>query len=1170
MRLQHIKLSGFKSFVDPSVLKVSDNLVGIVGPNGCGKSNLIDAVTWVMGESSAKHLRGDSLTDVIFNGSSSRKPIGQASVELVFDNTVDKIGGQYAAYDEISIKRQINRDAVSTYYLNGTRCRRRDITGIFLGTGLGPRSYSIIEQGMISRLIEAKPEELRVYIEEAAGISKYRERRRETENRIKHTKENLNRINDIREELDRQLKTLQRQAKAAERYQVLKKEERELKVELLALNWQELDKETEKRRTEMKEKQNRVEEVIANLRKVEAEIEEKREELAAANTNLNETQSNFYQISGDISNTEQKIQHIQERINRLESEKAENEQNLEKAQQRQAKDQEQLALLEKELEDLKPKLDGYRAESDKAYSVLNESEKAMQSWESEWDTFNESMTDFVKQQQTDRARSEFLQNRGEELTEREAQLKKELEEIASLDLSTQISSLTQSILQFNSVLEKGSAGLTASRESLLGLRNSISQTRSSLDEKRTEQQKVVGKLSSLEALQQESLSQGQEQFKEWLSKQALDNKPRLAQQIKIDEKWSLALETVLGDHLQAIAVDDFKDVVGQTAGLKGRIELRKTSSYSSNTDQSSRFPRLIDQIDANISLPNSLQNIYVADSLDEAIAELNNLDTAESFVTQDGVWIAKDWVIINRKGDDKDTLINRERDIETAKKSLEKINADIESLEKQLQSQQSEFEDKENEIQSAQSNLQKQTAELSEMKSALAGNESRLQEVQNRQSAIEDEIEQIIEDVERFNDERREINRRLESVADDQNKLESQKLELSEQREKFRVSLEESRQRWQSSHEESHGVALQLESFSSRKASLEQGLKREDIQITHLTERISVVVEQLVEQQQPLEAAQQTLKQKLDDKISAEKLLSAARDVLQRLDELLKQHEQERHKTEQTLEEARGTAEKARIRVNESEVRLTTIQEQLDEQNSKAKEVLEAIEGEADIATWQEKLESINRKIQRLGAINLAAIDEFKQLSERKEYLDSQNADLLKAMETLEGAIRKIDKETRTRFKETFDTLNTNLKEMFPKLFGGGHAYLELTGDDLLQTGVAIMARPPGKKNSNIHLLSGGEKALTAVALVFAIFKLNPSPFCILDEVDAPLDDSNTARFANMVKEMSSDIQFMVITHNKITMEVASQLFGVTMQEAGVSRLVSVDMNEAAEMTATG
>ncbi len=1167
MRLCNIKLSGFKSFVDPTNLIIPGNLVGVVGPNGCGKSNIIDAVTWVMGESSAKHLRGDSLTDVIFSGSSARQPVGQASVELVFDNVENKLGGEYASYDEISIKRQINRDAVSTYYLNGTRCRRRDITAIFLGTGLGPRSYAIIEQGMISRLIEAKPEELRVYIEEAAGISKYRERRRETGNRIKHTKENIERLTDIREELEKQLNHLQRQAKAAERYKKLKKEQRQLSSELLALNWRDLNKEMSELKEGAGKRENAVEESIAKVRETEAEIEKQREGLSEANQHFNNMQSEYYKVGSDISSYEQKLQHTREKITTIESE-------LEKARQTHAdtvkqheQDKTEYEKLQSELTNLEPKLSGSRNESNKAYEILNHAEEAMQGWQSEWDTFNESWSEFSRQGQVDKTRLEHLEFGLGELAERRLQLEKEISKFEQSDLNNTIDTLASSLKneeEKQSVL----ASEYANKQNVVkDHREKVRTLSSKLDSVRQEYQALKGRLASLETLQQSVIEDNQE-LSDWLKENNLDQQQRLSQSIKVNPKWTHALETVISIHLHDICIDDINNYLGKLESAPGKFGLMNTSS-SSSLSEAKQFPRLIEQITTDLRVPSILENIYLADSLEQAKSMLPNLSAGQSVVTEKGIWLSHDWVIVNNASDANDSVLNREEEISSLKLDLGKRENEIQSIEAELITTEQDLEQVETTLNEQQSLTSEQQQGISDIRTKLASTQTESEQLSLRHQEYIEELSANQLQNESDKSEIDSIKQRIRSLDKDNERFLQQRDELSEVKEKHRESLNTARASWQETHNESHGIALQLESFSSRRASYEQAIKRNDIQISHLVGRLSELEKNLSENQSPVTEIQEKIEACLKDKIHAEKNLGDARTSVQAIEASMRELEQNRHKYEQELEALRAELEKARLGVNSCQVRLETVEEQLSSEQQNAKQLLEAMEEGANQEDWTTQLESLDRKIQRLGPINLAAIDEYTQNAERKTYLDSQHKDLLDALTTLENAISKIDRETRTRFKETFDEINAHIKDMFPKLFGGGHAYLELTGDDLLQTGVAIMARPPGKKNSNIHLLSGGEKALTAVALVFSIFKLNPAPFCILDEVDAPLDDTNVARFSELVKSMSDEVQFIFITHNKITMEIANQLLGVTMHEAGVSRLVSVDMDEAVEMAAT-
>jgi len=1169
MRLRKIKLSGFKSFVDPTTLTVPGNLVGIVGPNGCGKSNIIDAVMWVMGESSAKHLRGDALIDVIFNGSSARNPVGHASVELIFDNTEDKLGGQYASYDEISLKRQINRDAMSTYFLNGTRCRRKDIQAIFLGTGLGPRSYAIIEQGMISRLIEAKPDELRVYIEEAAGISKYRERRRETENRIRHTRENIARLNDIREELDKQLRHLQRQAKAAQRFQALKKDQRQLEAECLALNWKTLKQQSDHEEEAVRKQETRVEAGMSELREIESAIETRRDELAAANEEFNTAQSGFYRIGGEISRLEQKIQHTNEKITTTEKDLEQARRDEQQAREHQQQDEQKLAELLKRKSELEPLLKGSRSESDRAYSYLNESEQAMQAWESEWESFNQAAMDYARKGDLNAARLEHLELNLEDAGHRKASLEKELDLIDLDSLRKQIGEHETQLQEAGQDYAAVRAEYDERQQQLQAARKSAQEQNETLNRQRLDHQRLEGRLASLEALQQSARGEDQPEITAWLNDAGLDNKPRLAQQIQVEKDWTHAVEIVLGEFLQDVCVDD----VGSLTESMNAIETGQLGVVESDGGNSSgadgRFESLADKIQGKFPLRYLLARVYIAEDVKAAVALRKQLQADESVITRDGLWIGPNWTRVCRGRDEQAGMLTREQEILSLQDELRASADRLEKLEGELHEAQKTLETAEEELQEVQSRLHARQEAVSEARAEVTASRSKLEQADNRAEQVEAELDDLREQMENDRREYDAINSELEKITGNREELEKQREELVTLREKHRRSLGNAREQWQKTHEESHGIALQLESISSQRASLEQSVKRSQMQIEHLQSRRGDQEHSLGEVRAPLESMQDDLKRHLGEKAGAEKKLGEARSKVQSIENTLREKEQARTTQEQQIQDLRNQLEQIRLETRESRVRLQTIEEKLRESGQDVQQILEELEEGAERDAWREKLEGVTRKIERLGPINLAAIDEFSQLTERKDYLDKQDEDLREALTTLENAIRKIDKESRARFKETFDQLNSNLQETFPQLFGGGNAYLDLTGDDLLETGVTIMARPPGKRNSNIHLLSGGEKALTAVALVFSIFKLNPAPFCILDEVDAPLDDANVGRFSEMLKDMAEEVQFIFITHNKITMEIAHQLLGVTMQEAGVSRLVSVDVDEAVEMAAT-
>lgn len=1168
MRLRKIRLCGFKSFVDPTTLVVPGNLVGVVGPNGCGKSNIIDAVMWVMGESSAKHLRGDDLTDVIFNGSNSRQPVGQAFVELVFDNTEQKLGGQYASYNEISVKRQLDREGISNYFLNGTRCRRKDVQSLFLGTGLGPRSYAIIEQGMISRLIEAKPDELRAFIEEAAGISKYRERRRETENRMRHTRENLARLNDIREELEKQLEHLQRQARAAERFQSLRREERQLKAELLALNWRALKALANQRAGVVRQHENRVEERLAALRAVESEIERLRDEFAAANESHSNAQARFYEVGSQLSQLAQKIQHGEDRIQTLEGELGKARHGHATAEQQFGHDQARLREMDENAKSLEPKLLGSRSDSNQAYDALNMAEGAIQAWQGEWDACNEAIAELSRQIEVDATRMHHLEVGLEENAQRRVVLTGELESIDADGLMPELERLSAEATRLDSTISSLRREIDKRREEVRDLRGASDRADERLALLRSRHQELAGQSAALRALQGAGAPDSKP-FHAWLEDSGLRDAPRLVNGIQVDPEWSLALETVLGARLQDLCAENFADAIGSLEHFKegsiGLIGPRKEAARAASRGHA----RLLDLVSSEWQVDGLVGGVLAAENLQEAIRMRAALKTGESVVTRDGIWLGPDWARVHRPAAAQDGMLARERRLQAIETELAMRAREIQSLESDQSQQRRLAQKAEEALAAGQRTLQDTQALYAEIQSAQAESRTRLQASREREAQIRGELNDLELQAEEERNEVAASRCQLDRTDQDRHRLSRQREQLVILRDRHRQALDQARARWQSTHEHSHEIALRLESISSQRASLAQAIQRTEHQLSSSAERMRELDAGLAGTRPPLMELKQSLELRLGDKIKAERELAAARERVQSFDAAVRDKERARSDSEQGIEDLRRELESARLGAQEVIVRVQTLEEQLEAVGQQAAPLLEKIEEQAAPADWQARLEAVERRIQRLGPINLAAIEEYQQLSERKQYLDRQHADLTEALSTLENAIRKIDKESRTRFKETFDRLNGNLKEMFPLLFGGGHAYLEMTGEDLLETGVTVMARPPGKRNSNIHLLSGGEKALTAVALVFAIFKLNPAPFCILDEVDAPLDDTNVGRFSNLLAEMSRDVQFIFVTHNKITMEIAQQLLGVTMQEAGVSRLVSVNVDEAVQLAAT-
>jgi len=1166
MRLDKIKLAGFKSFVDPTTVHFPSNLVGVVGPNGCGKSNVIDAVRWVMGESSAKMLRGESMADVIFNGSSSRKPVGSANIELVFDNADGSAGGQYAQYSEISVKRSVSRDGQSSYYLNGVRCRRRDIADLFLGTGLGPRSYAIIEQGMISRLIEARPEDLRAHLEEAAGISKYKERRKETERRIGHTRENLDRLNDLREEVAKQLRHLERQAATAEKYKGLKTEERQARAELLALKLRGMGEDIAKRDRSIADQENRLQEAIAKQRELEANIEAQRGAHAEANEGFNEVQGRFYAAGAEIARLEEAIQYARESRRQHEQDLAQAERTLNEAQSHRQSDQSRLEELAEQLELDRPQLEEAQGRVEAAAEAQAQAESAMQDWQAEWDAFNEKATQPAQTAQVERTRINSLEQQEGNLRRRLERLEEERQRLADVQLQAEINELERREAEQQAQVEQLAEHTAATAETIARLREQNAEQQQRLNQARTELETGKGRHASLHALQQDAMGSGDDSFKQWLDGAGLSNARRLLETIEVDGQWQTAAEAVLGHHLQALCVDDLDGLSDAVTRLdSGRLTLIEQSG--SIAAQSGTLAAVVR---GPAALSGLLGQVRTAPDLDSALAQRGELSDGQSIVTPQGIWLGQGWLRYHKAADASAGVLAREQELRELSGRLETLEGQVDELAQSLAAGQQTLAEAEHQREEHQRAQDAANRQLADIRAQLSGKRARAEQLRHRLEALEADAAELHEQLESGALAMESARSKLHQALADMEELGTRREALVARRDQLRRQLDEARNSAQQVRNASHEIALRVESMRSSEQSLRTGLDRASSQLEQLQLRVGELRDNLANAAEPLALQQQELETKLAGRVAVEGQLSEARKGLEAIDHALRELEQGRHHIEQRVQDERTKMDSARMARQEVVVRANTLEEQLAETGFEREKLEEHLPEEARLSDWEERVSDLSLKIQRLGPINLAAIDEFKEQSERMEYLDKQYADVTNALETLEEAIRKIDRETRTRFKETFDKVNTGLKELFPKLFGGGHAYLELTGEDLLDTGVSVMARPPGKRNSSIHLLSGGEKALTAVAMVFAIFQLNPAPFCMLDEVDAPLDDANVGRFSRLVKEMSDKVQFIFITHNKVTMEIANQLSGVTMHEPGVSRLVSVDVEQAAQLAAAG
>ena len=1167
MRLKSIKLAGFKSFVDLTTVQFPGNMCAVVGPNGCGKSNIIDAVRWVMGESSAKTLRGESMTDVIFNGTISRQPVSQASIELVFDNAQGKVAGEFAAYNEISVRRVVTRQAQSEYYLNGAKCRRRDITDLFLGTGLGPRSYAIIEQGVVSRLIESKPEELRVFVEEAAGISKYKERRRETESRMRRTAENLERLTDLRDELQRNLSHLDRQARAAEKYAKLKSDERAVQSELFAIQWRNLRLSLGKVAGEIGALDVQREAARAKVTRTLSAIERARSDQSEAAYALNMAQEQYYANGSEVTRVEQALRFAQERRGELQRDLEQTRSSLEQTQQLLDSDRQRLRDWEDELDRSEPAVTGFKAQARLAIEALAAADTAMQQWSQNWDGFNERARGPSQVAEVQRSRIAYLEQVLTTLQERSHEQQAEWETLSAEPANESVSPLSAKIEQAGREIESREAEMTDLRGQLTDSQALIEQSRQQQDEIRAALQEMRGHIASLTALQ-DAASDDRERsaLGDWIETESLHSDGTVYASLEVDAGWEAAIEQVLGEALSAqmLAEVDVRGLDGIAALPPGAFVVDNKLELAGDVPGT-----LAAFVRGPARVRSWLQAVLVAENLDDAKQLSRDLLPGQSVVTPDGHWLGTGW---HRRRSDSDTaagMIARQSQLEALQSDFESKRSEAEELERRINDllrARVELEKEFTRTQHAQQQVVNERAELvAEQRAA----ETKVEQIAQRRDRLKSEIDETQRQFEREQSSLADARKQLSESLDQMELDRGERKRLQAERAALTKQLTQQREASREASDALMRGELQNQNLDTQVTTLKEGIGRMEAQLRELESRETELKGTLPQSNDPDAENKARLAELLDQRVVAEGELNSQRTRLGEIDNSLRELEASRMEQDQVVQGIQSDIERLRLLETETSVRSETLAEKITKREAVPQEIASALPEEASEAEWQEKVDRAAARINRLGPINLAAIDEHAKASERKQYLDAQNDDLEAALQTLQSAIRKIDKETRQRFKDTFDQINTSFAELFPRVFGGGTACLEMTGDDLLDTGVAIFARPPGKKNSTIHLLSGGEKAMTAIALVFSIFQLNPAPFCMLDEVDAPLDDANVGRYARMVREMSEKVQFVFITHNKITMEAADQLMGVTMQEPGVSRLVSVDVEEASQLAAS-
>ncbi|MGI4814798.1 MAG: chromosome segregation protein SMC [Janthinobacterium lividum] len=1165
MRLTSIKLAGFKSFVDPTHFHVPGQLVGVVGPNGCGKSNIIDAVRWVLGESRASELRGESMQDVIFNGSTSRKPASRASVELIFDNGEQRAGGQWGQYGEIAVKRVLTRDGTSSYHINNLPARRRDIQDIFLGTGLGPRAYAIIGQGMIARIIEARPEELRVFLEEAAGVSKYKERRRETENRLSDTRENLTRVGDIVRELTSNLEKLETQAAVAEKFRALQADGEEKQRLLWLVRRNEAQAEQDRQRRAIDEAQRDLEAQIAALREVEADLETLRVAHYAASDALQTAQGGLYEANSDVARLEAEIRFVIDSRNRAQA---------------------QLASLLTQDEQWRRRATDARAEladADEAFAMSNEQAELAReeaaTREEALPAREASLRDAQQQLSVERAsiaqieqtlKLEAAQQRhaAQQIGQLEQRRERLTDEARGLDAPDDVAleNLRAELAEQEALLEEARAQLQDA-EAQAPVADEV--RRAAEQRVRAESDKIAqidARLNALRQMQERVQAEGKVQ--PWLKAQELDGLPRLWKKLHIEAGWENALESVLRERLAALEISQLDWVAAWAAHAPPAKLAFYTPPLAARPIATPVGLRplvallRIDDPGVRAVLSDWLAGVFCADDLGVALAQRAQLPDGACFVVPSGHVVTRVGVQLYAADSEQAGLLARAQEIE--------------NLSRESRAQNLLSEEARNAAARAEAAFRQATEALAE-----AGRRS--DAATRRVHALQLEVMRLTQAAERYQARARQIGDELSEIDA---QIEEQRALASEAEaafERLDADLAEAQARFedQQSSTETLGAALD----EARRLAREAGLSAQEASYrareqSQKIERLQQLIEssggEIARLEIELEATraelasidEQTadtgLQQALTVRAEREALLGAARRELDELAARLRQADEGRLVAERSLNPLRERITELQLKEQAARLNRDQFAEQLEAAAVDIEALLPKLSADLKPSWLQGEVTRINQSIDALGAVNLAALDELTVARERKQFLDAQTADLQDAIDTLEDAIRKIDQETRRLLQGTFDEVNRHFGELFPSLFGGGQAKLTMTGEEILDAGVLIMAQPPGKKNSTIHLLSGGEKALAATALVFAMFRLNPAPFCLLDEVDAPLDDANTERFANLVRKMAEKTQFLFISHNKIAMEMAQQLIGVTMQEQGVSRIVAVDMETAA------
>lgn len=1167
MRLTSIKLSGFKSFAEPTNFMLPGQLVGVVGPNGCGKSNIIDAVRWVLGESKASELRGESMQDVIFNGTTSRKPASRSSVELVFDNADHRAGGQWNQFTEIAVKRVLTRDGNSSYFINNQAVRRRDVQDVFLGTGLGPRAYAIIGQGTISRIIESKPEELRLFLEEAAGVSKYKERRRETENRLQDTRENLTRVEDILRELNANLEKLERQAEVAQRYHALQTDITLKQHQQWLLKRDEASHDQVQLAAQMRQCEADLEARVAELRRIESELETIRQSHYSAGDQVNQAQGRLYEASAEVGKLEAEIRFVVEARQRTEQRLLQLGEQVTHWTQRRGEAQAENAALDAQMGDAAQRSTALRAQLESQQQALPALEGALRDAQGQSSAQRNQVVEVQQQIQVLAAEQRSIEEQSRQLGTRRERLLADRNALASPDearlvqMQEQLGSAQQALAQAQTRLE----GL---QERLPGLEAARRAAQEDVNLQGARQAERAARLEALRALQEKVRTDGK--LQPWLAKHGLDELQALWSRLHVEPGWERALEAALRERLHALEISRLEMARSFAQDAPPARLAFYSPAAASAADAPAGLPRLLELVrpadgSQKALLADWLAGCLTAQSLEQALQRRESLLPGQTIYVASGHAVSRHSVSFYAEDSERAGLLARAQEIENLERELRGQNLIVEESRAALVRAEAAYSECTQQLDAARREAAQAQARAHELQVETLRLSQLAEQTRERSAQIGNDLSEAQAQLDALQARSVAAEARFEALDMQLADTQERHAQMEERVLQAERALGDAREQLRARERQTQEADFAGRALAARREELARAITTAAEQLESVatdTQRATEELAQLTDA-----AAQAGLQTALALKVEREQALAARRAEYDELTQRLRASDERRLQIERELEPLRQKISALALKEQAARLGFEQYEQMLTDAQADVQAVAASIERqEVKLAGLQSQIDQIQREIQSLGAVNLAALEELTSSRERKTFLDTQSADLNDAITTLEDAIRKIDGETRELLAGTFSTVNEHFGRMFPELFGGGNARLVMTGEEILDSGVQVMAQPPGKKNQTIHLLSGGEKALTAIALVFAIFQLNPAPFCLLDEVDAPLDDSNTERYAKLVTRMSAGTQFLFISHNKIAMEMAQQLIGVTMQEQGVSRIVAVDMESAVSM----